>query len=71
MLTEIMLNRAFLPVARTTRRGFLIGAAAVAGGFAVGFRPVGRSAPRRPPPRERRSTRWRLTSPSLRTTASR
>ena len=41
MLTEIMLNRAFLPAARTTRRGFLIGAAAVAGGFAVGFRPVG------------------------------
>src|SRR5688500_11326541 len=39
MLTRVMMNRAFLPV-RTTRRGFLIGAAAVAGGFAVGFRPV-------------------------------
>ena len=39
MLTQVMMNRAFLPV-RTTRRGFLIGATAIAGGFAVGFRPV-------------------------------
>jgi isoquinoline 1-oxidoreductase beta subunit len=39
MLTQVMMNRAFLPV-RTTRRGFLIGATAVAGGFAVGFRPA-------------------------------
>ena len=35
-----MMNRAFLPV-RTTRRAFLIGATAIAGGFAVGFRPAG------------------------------
>ncbi len=40
MLRHAMMNRAFLPV-RTSRRGFLIGATAVAGGFAVGFRPVG------------------------------
>src|SRR5262245_60117840 len=40
MLFQAMKNRAFLPV-RTSRRGFLIGAAAVAGGFAVGFRPIG------------------------------
>jgi len=39
MLREVMMNRAFLPV-RATRRSFLIGAAAVAGGFAVGFRPA-------------------------------
>ena len=40
MLRQAMMNRAFLPV-RTSRRAFLIGATAVAGGFAVGFRPVG------------------------------
>jgi isoquinoline 1-oxidoreductase subunit beta len=39
MLRQVMMNRAFLP-ARATRRAFLIGAAAVAGGFAVGFRPA-------------------------------
>src|SRR5262245_19144825 len=40
MLRQMMMNRAFLPV-RTTRRAFLIGAAAIAGGFAVGFRAAG------------------------------
>ena len=40
MLRQVMMNRAFLPV-HTTRRAFLIGATAIAGGFAVGFRPVG------------------------------
>ena len=40
MLRQVMMNRAFLPV-RTTRRAFLIGATAIAGGFAVGFRPAG------------------------------
>ena len=49
MLTQVMMNRAFLPAARTTRRGFLIGATAVAGGFAVGFRPVGALAQEAPP----------------------
>lgn len=39
MLTQVMMNRAFLPV-RTSRRAFLIGATAIASGFAVGFRPV-------------------------------
>lgn len=44
MLRQAMMNRAFLPKlasARTSRRAFLIGATAIAGGFAVGFRPVG------------------------------
>ena len=45
MLTQVMMNRAFLPVGRTSRRGFLIGAAAIAGGFAVGLRPSGALAP--------------------------
>ena len=40
MLRQVMMNRAFLPV-HTTRRAFLIGATAIAGGFAVGFRPAG------------------------------
>jgi isoquinoline 1-oxidoreductase beta subunit len=40
MLRQMMMNRAFLP-ARTTRRAFLIGATAIAGGFVVGFRPAG------------------------------
>jgi len=39
MLRQVMMNRAFLPV-RTSRRAFLIGATAIAGGFAVGFRPL-------------------------------
>lgn len=44
MLRHVMMNRAFLPKfasTRTSRRAFLIGATAIAGGFAVGFRPVG------------------------------
>jgi isoquinoline 1-oxidoreductase beta subunit len=40
MLRQVMMNRAFLPQG-VTRRRFLIGATAIAGGFAVGFRPAG------------------------------
>ncbi len=40
MLTNLKIAAPFLSGARATRRGFLIGAAAVAGGFAVGFRPA-------------------------------
>jgi isoquinoline 1-oxidoreductase beta subunit len=43
MLRKVMMNRAFLPQG-VTRRGFLIGATAIAGGFAVGFRPAGARA---------------------------
>ena len=57
MLRQVMMNRAFLPV-RTTRRGFLIGATAIAGGFAVGFRPAGALAQEAAAAAERRSTRF-------------
>ena len=40
MLANLMAFRLCLPESRTTRRSFLIGAAAVAGGFAVGFHPA-------------------------------
>ncbi len=40
MLRQVMMNRTFLPQG-VSRRGFLIGTTAIAGGFAVGFRPAG------------------------------
>ncbi|MGQ7791720.1 molybdopterin cofactor-binding domain-containing protein [Faunimonas sp. B44] len=40
MLTNLKIAAPFLPEVRATRRGFLIGTAAIAGGFAVGFRPA-------------------------------
>ena len=45
MLTKLTIELASLPCA--PRRGFLLGAAAVAGGFAVGFRPLAAEARRR------------------------
>src|SRR5437867_2563627 len=48
MLRELMNARFPLTQPKASRRGFLIGAAAVAGGLAVGFRPVlaaGETAP--------------------------
>lgn len=44
MLANIMRNLRPLAATRTTRRGFLLGAAAVGTGLAVGFRPLSASA---------------------------